>query len=148
MQQGTEVMLEAQLKNLTALPMCLDSMRLEPSPYFYVESMDQVSSEGRKESVFGPVNRLDPTNIRSYLFRLSPKQECSNNIKQMLNVTDIGKLDIMWTSSIGSKGRLQTTTLERESQNCSGIHLAVVKSPSEAYLKRKFDLILKFTNCW
>ena len=141
--------LEALLQNLTNLPMCLDSVKLEPSSYFDVKSMNKVTTqEGNEEWVFGPVNRFSPNEFRQYLFCLNPKEEYRNNVKLLKNVTFIGKLDIMWTSGIGCKGHLQTSQLERMSPNCSDIRLTVIKIPSEVELKKKFHFVFKVTNCW
>lgn len=63
--------------------------------------------------MFGEVNCLNPLDSRQYLFCLTPKPESQLNVKFFKGITSIGKLDIVWRTSMGEKGRLQTSQLER-----------------------------------
>lgn len=63
--------------------------------------------------MFGEVNCLNPLDSRQYLFCLTPKPESQQNVKFFKGITSIGKLDIVWRTSMGEKGRLQTSQLER-----------------------------------
>lgn len=66
-----------------------------------------------ESSVFGPVNYMTPLDVRQYLYCLTPKPEMCANPKLLKGVTNIGKLDIVWKTNIGEKGRLQTSQLQR-----------------------------------
>jgi hypothetical protein len=50
---------------------------------------------------------------RQYLYCLTPKPELYGESKIIKGVTNIGKLDIVWKTSMGEKGRLQTSPLQR-----------------------------------
>ena len=63
--------------------------------------------------VFGKVNYLNPMDIRQYLYCLMPKPEVIKTNKVMKGVTDIGKIDIVWKTNLGERGRLQTSQLQR-----------------------------------
>ena len=63
--------------------------------------------------VFGKVNYMTPLDIRQYLYCLSPKPEMYSDPKLLKGVTNIGKLDIVWKTNMGEKGRLQTSPLQR-----------------------------------
>lgn len=63
--------------------------------------------------VFGKVNYLNPMDIRQYLYCLVPKPEVIKQNKVMKGVTDIGKIDIVWKTNLGERGRLQTSQLQR-----------------------------------
>ena len=66
-----------------------------------------------EELVFGRVNYMNPLDVRQYLYCLTPKPELHNDPKYLKGVTSIGKLDIVWKTSMGEKGRLQTSALQR-----------------------------------
>ena len=63
--------------------------------------------------VFGKVDYLNPMDTRQYLYCLSPKPELYKDTKVLKGVTNIGKLDIVWKTNLGEKGRLQTSQLQR-----------------------------------
>jgi hypothetical protein len=54
---------------------------------------------------------MSPNDTRQYLYCLSPKPEFSLNYYR--GVTSIGKLDMVWRTSMGERGRLQTSQLQR-----------------------------------
>ena len=63
--------------------------------------------------VFGKVNYLNSMDTRQYLYCLSPKPEVLKELKVLKGVTNIGKLDIVWKTNMGERGRLQTSQLQR-----------------------------------
>lgn len=104
--------MEALLQNLTATPICLEKVDLEPSEHFNVKAMNTIIGEdGKEEWVFGKINRFNQLESRQYLFCLTPKPDINWDV--LKSVTAIGKLDIVWISGIGEKGHLQTSQLER-----------------------------------
>ena len=66
-----------------------------------------------KTSVFGEVNVLNTHDTRQYLYCLKPKPEAHSNPLALQQTTTIGKLDIVWRTNMGDKGRLQTSQLQR-----------------------------------
>ena len=72
---------------------------------------DQNSSE--VEHVFGKYNYIQPQDSRQYLFCLTPRNDLKSNFKQLKGATNIGKLDIIWRTNMGDRGRLQTSQLQR-----------------------------------
>ena len=67
----------------------------------------------RHSSVFGAVDSMGPSEVRQYLYCLVPRPDVSADVRQMKNVTLIGKLDIVWRSNMAEHGRLQTSPLQR-----------------------------------
>lgn len=67
----------------------------------------------RVGSVFGKVDYLNSMDTRQYLYCLTPKPELYEENKVLKGVTNIGKLDIVWKTNLGEKGRLQTSQLLR-----------------------------------
>lgn len=67
----------------------------------------------RPDMVFGKVNYLNAMDTRQYLYCLTPKPEVIKELKVLKGVTNIGKLDIVWKTNMGERGRLQTSQLQR-----------------------------------
>ena len=59
------------------------------------------------------MNLLDSGFSRQYLYCLKPEPSLLKDPKMMHNATNIGKLDIVWRSNLGERGRLQTSQLQR-----------------------------------
>lgn len=66
-----------------------------------------------RESTFGKMSYLQPMDTRQYLYCLKPKAEYAEKAGVIKGVTMIGKLDIVWRTNLGEKGRLQTSQLQR-----------------------------------
>lgn len=69
------------------------------------------------ESTFGKMSYLQPMDTRQYLYCLKPKPEFAEKAGVIKGVTVIGKLDIVWKTNLGEKGRLQTSQLQRMVQS-------------------------------
>lgn len=63
--------------------------------------------------VFGTLDCLSPNDTRQYLYCLTPRPEIYSDTRLLKGVTNIGKLDIVWKTSMGERGRLQTSQLQR-----------------------------------
>ena len=146
--ESDDVFLEAQVQNVTAGPLCLEKVGLEPSPMFRVmplnhlpssDSTEEIEQE-EKNLVFGHVNYLQPQDSRQYLFCLTPRNELRLTYKQLKGTTHIGKLDIIWRTNLGDKGRLQTSQLQRMAPNHGDIRLNVEDVPSTVCLSKCFSI--------
>ena len=137
--ENDEVLLEALLQNITSNPVTLAKVSLEPSPHFQVTPLNQNDSG---ESIFGQVNLLNPQDSRQYLFSLTPKNRApqESKLKGTKPPIAIGKLDIIWKSAIGEKGRLQTSQLERVATVFSDLRLVIEHFPSKIELETPFTI--------
>lgn len=72
-----------------------------------------LNTNEKGESIYGSVNILDTDCSRQYLYCLKPQLSLLKDPKMMHNATNIGKLDIVWRSNLGERGRLQTSQLQR-----------------------------------
>lgn len=64
-------------------------------------------------TTFGTRTYLQPMDTRQYLYCLKPKKEFAEKAGIIKGVTVIGKLDIVWKTNLGERGRLQTSQLQR-----------------------------------
>lgn len=89
-----------------------------------------VTPTGR--SVFGKTTLLQPQATCQFLYCLTPDPKLSSDLKSLSGATNIGKLDIVWRSNLGEKGRLQTSQLQRMVKHsidfvCNIIILTVIR---------------------
>lgn len=126
-----EIYLEAQIQNVTTGPFCLEKVELDSSEQYTVSSLNTLPNG---ESVFTSKNMLQPNNSCQFLYCikvtiirllgirlklntlqiiLQPKPEIAKDIKTLRQANNVGKLDIVWRSNFGEKGRLQTSQLQR-----------------------------------
>ncbi|XP_043482121.1 trafficking protein particle complex subunit 13 [Leptopilina heterotoma] len=130
--ESDEIYLEAQIQNLTAGPICLEKVSLESSHLFTVSS--QTTNE-ENESIFGKVNLLDSQSSRQYLYCLKPQPSLLKDPKMMHNATNIGKLDIVWRSNLGERGRLQTSQLSRMAPDYGDLRVTFKDIPNDNQLE-------------
>ncbi|XP_076045009.1 trafficking protein particle complex subunit 13 isoform X2 [Oratosquilla oratoria] len=135
--ESDEVYLETGVQNITSGPICLEKVELEASAYFTDES---------RQSVFGPINVLNPHDTRQYLYCLKPKPETRTTSSAMKQATTVGKLDIVWRTNIGDRGRLQTSQLQRTAPQYGDVQVSVLKIPNIVQLEVPFNITLSFTN--
>ncbi|KAH0627973.1 hypothetical protein JD844_008597 [Phrynosoma platyrhinos] len=127
-----EVFLEAQIQNITTSPMFMEKVSLEPSIIV---------------STFGTRTYLQPMDTRQYLYCLKPKQEFAEKAGVIKGVTVIGKLDIVWKTNLGERGRLQTSQLQRMAPGYGDVRLSLETIPDTVNLEEPFDITCKITNC-
>lgn len=69
------------------------------------------------ESIFGKITFLQPQASCQFLYCLTPDPKLAADLKLLSGATNIGKLDIVWRSNLGERGRLQTSQLQRMASN-------------------------------
>lgn len=141
--ESDDVYLEAQVQNITSGPIMLEQVALESSAHFTVKSLNESDSG---ESVFGDIPLLQPQESCQYLYCLTPKENISKEMKLLAAAKIIGKLDIIWRSNFGEKGRLQTSQLQRMSPEYGDIRLIFENLPSKVSGEKAFDFRCKIIN--
>uniref|UniRef100_A0A7M4FJS8 Trafficking protein particle complex subunit 13 n=1 Tax=Crocodylus porosus TaxID=8502 RepID=A0A7M4FJS8_CROPO len=142
-----EVFLEAQIQNITTSPMFMEKVSLEPSIMYNVAELNTVNKAGESMSTFGSRTYLQPMDTRQYLYCLKPKQEFAEKAGVIKGVTVIGKLDIVWKTNLGERGRLQTSQLQRMAPGYGDVRLSLETIPDTVNLEEPFDITCKITNC-
>ncbi|XP_073227783.1 trafficking protein particle complex subunit 13-like [Porites lutea] len=147
-----EVFLEAQVQNITSSPMVMESVQLEPSAVYTVTDLNFIPADQKKdvsgdeavaESIFGRGSYMNPNDTRQYLYKLTPVQPTYKNVK-VANV--VGKLDIVWRTAFGERGRLQTSQLQRVPPPVLDIKMSVVQIPDAVLVENRFPLKIKLRN--
>lgn len=139
------VFLEAQLQNVSAGLMFLERMKFEPSEHFQFEDLNQNVSK-QDATVFGD-SFIHPQDVRQYLYMLSPKNTQNDRISRTTNA--LGKLDIVWRSTMGDLGRLQTSQLTRKAPMLEDLEVQpfwIEEGPVRIILETPFKLGIRIKN--
>ncbi|XP_076440909.1 trafficking protein particle complex subunit 13-like isoform X1 [Babylonia areolata] len=140
-----EVYLEAQIQNITPGPIYMERVSLEPSPQYLAKELN--TSDGKEGRLYGGVEYLSANDTRQYLYCLTPRPELYSDNKVLKGVTNIGKLDIVWKTNMGEKGRLQTSQLQRVAPGFGDIRLTVESVPDTVTMETNFTIVCRITNC-
>lgn len=138
-----EVYLEVQIQNITAASICLETVELQNTDKYTVTSLNTLSNG---ESVFKSKNMLQPQNSCQFLYCIKPIPELAGNLKQLKLEKNIGKLDILWRSNLGERGRLQTSQLERSPIEYGELRLTVIEAKNIVKIGDVFDFMCRVTN--
>lgn len=145
--ESDEVFLEAQIQNITPNPVYMEHVTLDPSQQYNARELNTVDGKEVPDMVFGKVNYLNSMDTRQYLYCLTPKPEVLKELKVLRGVTNIGKLDIVWKTNMGERGRLQTSQLQRVAPGYGDIRLTVETVPDTVLLENTFQIVCRITNC-
>ncbi|XP_026761857.1 trafficking protein particle complex subunit 13 [Galleria mellonella] len=141
--ESDDVYLEAQVQNITSGAITLEQVSLESSQQFTVKSLNELDNG---QSVFGDVTLLQPQESCQYLYCLTPKENISKDIKLLAAAKNIGKLDIVWRSNLGEKGRLQTSQLQRMTPDYGDIRVTYENLPSKVSVDEPFTFKCNVVN--
>ncbi|TMS33207.1 hypothetical protein L596_000974 [Steinernema carpocapsae] len=142
---NNDVYLEAQIQNTCAVPMILEKVILDPSEYYTCSEIKPPETANSHGSYCSP-KYLNPKDVRQYLYCLTPKTG-EHTLNYYRGVTSIGKLDMFWRTSMGERGRLQTSQLQRMAPGYGDLRLTVEKVPATVKLHQNFQMICKLHNC-
>lgn len=138
-----EIFLEAQIQNKTSGTICLEKVELQNTDKYTVSSLNNLANG---ESVFGSKNMLQPNNSCQFLYCIKPNMELIQDIRTLQNETGIGKLDIVWRSNLGEKGRLQTSQLQKSIIEYGDLRVTVVEARSTVKLGEPFEFVVRVSN--
>lgn len=141
-----ETLLEAQVQNITTTPMFIEAVMLDPSPAYIVADLNVFCGDpDGKELTFGQNAYLGPGDSRQYLYQLIPKAPVVADSKKT-NVTSVGKLDMVWRTSMGERGRLQTSQLQKANPPLSDLIVTGENIPDVVQTEKPFEVSLKIMN--
>lgn len=141
--ENDDVYLEVQVQNITTDPITLEKVALDASNLFQVLSLNLTDDN---ESVFGKTTILHPQCTSQFLYCLYPVKKMLGHMKSLGEMTNVGKLDIVWRSNLGERGRLQTSQLQRQGPEYGDIHLSVVDIPNFVNLEEPFTFKCNLIN--
>lgn len=139
--ESNEVCLEAQVQNITSGSLILENVSLETSPLFEAEKYNITDVNNGLG-----LNIMAPNESKQFLYCTKPHSGLKSDIKELSNTTYIGKLDIVWRSNSGERGRLQTSQLIRSAPKFGDLYLSVEEIPNIVYLEEEFRIIFKIAN--
>uniref|UniRef100_A0A6P4EG21 Probable trafficking protein particle complex subunit 13 homolog n=1 Tax=Drosophila rhopaloa TaxID=1041015 RepID=A0A6P4EG21_DRORH len=138
-----EIYLEAQIQNVTTSPFCLEKVELDGSEDYSVTPLNTLPNG---ESVFTVKHMLQPNNSCQFLYCIKPKGVIAKDIDTLRQFNNVGKLDIVWRSNLGEKGRLQTSQLQRLPFECKTLRLEVLDAKNTIKIGTIFTFNCRVTN--
>ncbi|KAF6199636.1 hypothetical protein GE061_005934 [Apolygus lucorum] len=139
--ESNEVYFEAKVQNTTAGSLILERVALESSPFFKVEKYNTLQKVEDLQ-----LNVMAPGEKKQFLYCLTPDWKEIPHLKKLFDTTYIGKLDIVWRSSLGERGRLQTSQLHKKQQEQCDLHLSVEELSGVVYVNEMFTAKFKIVN--
>lgn len=140
------ILLEVQVQNAMPHAMHLDVVNFDPAAGLSCTNCNTISSHDRVEqSVFGDDSTLTPQAIRQYLYRINVPASVQASIPPGKPVT-VGKMDIVWRSKLGEKGRIQTGQLKTTILRPLELAVTVCKCPGTVRIEETFSVACLITN--
>ncbi|XP_040568914.1 trafficking protein particle complex subunit 13 [Lepeophtheirus salmonis] len=141
-----EVFVEATIQNATTGCLYLEKVVFEPSNHFNVSSLNSIVGLDEDNSVFGTVNCLQANDSRQYIFCLTPKSNSKSDHKLLKSIIAVGKIDVIWRTNLGERGRIKTSQLQRSPPVMNDIHFYIDSCPSVVMLYQAFNFTAKIYN--
>ena len=136
---SNDIYLQAQISNITSVPMVMDKVIFEPSPLYTVTDLNTAPHS------FDGISYMYARDTRQYIYKLTPVNPYMNHRSGESLVA--GKLDITWKTQMGERGRLQTSNLIRRVTNPGEIRVFAEKLPNEVLSQVPFTVTLHIVNC-
>jgi len=57
-----------------------------------------------------------------------------------------GRMEVVWKSSMGEAGRLQSNTVQRKLPVVRGVEIHLISAPSEVHLETPFEIVISVAN--
>eukprot|EP01147_Barroeca_monosierra_P010001 gene10001-2175_t len=139
-----KVVLEIQIKNLMPYPVHFQSIKFSPNSAFTMIDCNICKGKDNKmRSIFHGFPVVDTNECRSYLFILHPAEGQFVAFRQ---TSSVGKLDLMWRSTMGEFGHLQTSQLSRQIPPIQDIEIYVKNIPSKVFIGDSFEVVCDIVN--
>ncbi|KRX53126.1 Trafficking protein particle complex subunit 13 [Trichinella sp. T9] len=134
--ENDTVYLEAQVQNTTDADMIMERVALEPVPDLApVTRIDDFCSGKGKNCCL-----IKPGAVRQFLYGIS----C---IKQDVSWIAVAKLNMVWRTTNGRRGRVQTCPLQKTVSGCGDLKLKVISGPSAVKIRLPFHVVFQIQNC-
>jgi hypothetical protein len=105
-------------------------------------SASSAVSSGAGLPAFGHLAFLKAGDTQQYMFRLRGKVSPA----QLRQVGTLGRMDVVWRTAMGERGRLQSNTVQRKLPPPRGVEVALLRAPAEVPMETPFELEASVTN--
>eukprot|EP01112_Ceratiomyxa_fruticulosa_P004714 TRINITY_DN1525_c0_g3_i1.p1 TRINITY_DN1525_c0_g3~~TRINITY_DN1525_c0_g3_i1.p1 ORF type:complete len:422 (-),score=86.72 TRINITY_DN1525_c0_g3_i1:53-1318(-) len=140
------IFLEASIENTTQSPIFLEFIKVEPTELFVCTDINPNTTStptiDNSLQLSKDIVYIKPGNSRQYLFKLTPKDPFSSDAK---TATVVGRLEVVWRSTLGEVGRLQTVPLQRRIV-LDDLELTLGSLPERVVLEQPFIVQCFVTN--
>jgi len=127
------------------------SVELEPTISYTVINLNKSSHS--ESSFCEPWRFLRPNEVLTYMFYLNPRKDIP--FDQAHSTVTLGKLDIIWISGIGERGRLQTNQLPKPAPSIAStnighlpdLRISLIDGEGTCYVEQVQRLRVRILNC-
>ncbi|CAF0839377.1 unnamed protein product [Adineta steineri] len=116
-----EYYIVADIQNQTPSILNMTTVALEPSTAYTAINLSNLHHENSENSLCESWRFIRPNEITTYMFYLKARQDAS--FEEIHSTTTLGKLDIVWMSGFGERGRLQTNQLPKPTPSIATTNL-------------------------
>jgi len=131
-------------------------VELEPSNSYTVTNLCNLhheNSQHSETSLCEPWRFIRPNEITTYMFYLKPRTDVT--FEQLHSTSTLGKLDIVWMSGFGERGRLQTNQLPKPTPSIATTNLGylpdlrifLIRGQGKCYIEEAQKLTIRILNC-
>lgn len=153
-----DIIVETQVQNATPRTLFLESVRFIPAPQFEVFGFAEHGVDANSRAVgvipdgsvvtglhmqsLGAMTYLKEGDVEQYMFRLRGKLPAS----QLKRTTALGRMEVVWKSTMGEPGRLQSNVVQRKLPAARAVEVFTTSVPHEVSLEVPFDVQCVATN--
>ncbi|CDW53535.1 DUF974 domain containing protein [Trichuris trichiura] len=137
-----QVFLEAHVQNTTDDDMIMERIALEPTEGHVLIPFITNPLEDRCTNGW----LIRPECMRQFLYGLKFSSG-ETAPKANRGLITVGKLSMVWRTSRGRRGRLQTSPLERMTTGCGDLKMTIVDAPNVVKIQEPFVITCRITNC-
>ncbi|EFJ37353.1 hypothetical protein SELMODRAFT_76214 [Selaginella moellendorffii] len=142
--------LEACIENQTKSHLFMDQVRFEPAPPWSVTTLENEEEASESDGpISGYIKSLKLINgnggARHYLFQLKRPPLESSDVK-LEGANALGKLEILWRTTLGETGRLQTQQINGSPTPKKPLDVKMTNLPQRILIERPFLVRMEVTN--
>lgn len=143
----------ADIQNQTPSILNMTVVELESSAAYTVTNLNNLHHENSESSLCEPWRFIRPNEVTTYMFYLKPRTDVS--FEQIHSTTTLGKLDIVWMSGFGERGRLQTNQLPKPTPSITTTNIGylpdlrvfLINGEGQCLLEQPQTITIRILNC-
>ncbi|UJR38297.1 hypothetical protein I4U23_030967 [Adineta vaga] len=148
-----EYYIVADIQNQTPTILNMTTVELETSHAYTVTNMNNLHHENSENSLCEAWHFIRPSETTTYMFYLKPRDDAT--FEEIHSTSTLGKLDIVWMSGFGERGRLQTNQLPKPTPSIATTNLGylpdlrifLMRGQGQCYVEEAQKCSIRILNC-
>lgn len=151
-----EYYIVADIQNQTPLILNMITVEFEPSPAYSADNFSNMHNEksgSSESSLVEPWRFIRSNETVTYMFHVKPRDNVT--FEQLHSTSVLGKLDIVWMSGFGERGRLQTNQLPKPTPSITttnigylpDIRIFLIRGHGTCIVEEAQKFLVRIMNC-